>query len=265
MTKSGRNDPCPCGSGRKYKKCCIEKHPRDQYVYIGHKEPLQGLSFNNGQILVHPISGGIEKADAVFSQTQYTTKNGKDKVLSCIPNIATINIPAYLVSEFDVIYSIDTNTKQISNDMVSVSCIKKWYVKKTQATQIEISQEERGGIFFKNCPDSESERFAWYKLITMFFTSPTYSDKLRVAVLTDHDLSNHPKYNNREIPIFKNFYLPCNFALIYASGDKKENILNMLIMECDKDARNILELLEKKGAVAIGNSIITINAIPNVT
>lgn len=21
-TKAGRNDPCPCGSGRKYKKCC---------------------------------------------------------------------------------------------------------------------------------------------------------------------------------------------------------------------------------------------------
>ncbi len=21
--KSGRNDPCPCGSGRKYKKCCL--------------------------------------------------------------------------------------------------------------------------------------------------------------------------------------------------------------------------------------------------
>jgi uncharacterized protein YecA (UPF0149 family) len=20
--KTGRNDPCPCGSGRKYKKCC---------------------------------------------------------------------------------------------------------------------------------------------------------------------------------------------------------------------------------------------------
>lgn len=23
--KIGRNDPCPCGSGRKYKKCCLEK------------------------------------------------------------------------------------------------------------------------------------------------------------------------------------------------------------------------------------------------
>lgn len=22
---AGRNDPCPCGSGRKYKKCCLNK------------------------------------------------------------------------------------------------------------------------------------------------------------------------------------------------------------------------------------------------
>jgi hypothetical protein len=22
---AGRNDPCPCGSGRKYKQCCLEK------------------------------------------------------------------------------------------------------------------------------------------------------------------------------------------------------------------------------------------------
>jgi uncharacterized protein YecA (UPF0149 family) len=23
--KVGRNKPCPCGSGRKYKKCCLDK------------------------------------------------------------------------------------------------------------------------------------------------------------------------------------------------------------------------------------------------
>lgn len=22
-SKSGRNDPCPCGSGKKYKRCCL--------------------------------------------------------------------------------------------------------------------------------------------------------------------------------------------------------------------------------------------------
>ena len=25
--KVGRNDPCPCGSGKKFKKCCIDNHP----------------------------------------------------------------------------------------------------------------------------------------------------------------------------------------------------------------------------------------------
>ena len=24
-SKTGRNDPCPCGSGKKYKKCCALK------------------------------------------------------------------------------------------------------------------------------------------------------------------------------------------------------------------------------------------------
>ncbi len=27
MSKPGRNDPCPCGSGKKYKKCCLGKGP----------------------------------------------------------------------------------------------------------------------------------------------------------------------------------------------------------------------------------------------
>jgi len=26
MTKPGRNDPCPCGSSKKYKRCCLPKH-----------------------------------------------------------------------------------------------------------------------------------------------------------------------------------------------------------------------------------------------
>jgi hypothetical protein len=27
MAKIGRNDPCPCGSGKKYKKCCLQHQP----------------------------------------------------------------------------------------------------------------------------------------------------------------------------------------------------------------------------------------------
>jgi hypothetical protein len=29
-TKIGRNDPCPCGSGSKYKRCCLAKHEAER-------------------------------------------------------------------------------------------------------------------------------------------------------------------------------------------------------------------------------------------
>lgn len=32
--KIGRNDPCPCGSGKKYKKCCLSKDVPDIYQCI---------------------------------------------------------------------------------------------------------------------------------------------------------------------------------------------------------------------------------------
>ena len=28
MVKVGRNEPCPCGSGRKYKRCCLNKESK---------------------------------------------------------------------------------------------------------------------------------------------------------------------------------------------------------------------------------------------
>ncbi|HZV47097.1 MAG TPA: SEC-C metal-binding domain-containing protein [Thermodesulfovibrionales bacterium] len=32
MTHTGRNDPCPCGSGKKYKNCCLNRSGRDSLV-----------------------------------------------------------------------------------------------------------------------------------------------------------------------------------------------------------------------------------------
>jgi len=48
MEKVGRNDPCPCGSGKKYKKCCMAKHqelreslPPEQLRRMEEKAKLQ--------------------------------------------------------------------------------------------------------------------------------------------------------------------------------------------------------------------------------
>lgn len=34
MRKIGRNEPCPCGSGKKYKKCCIDKEIQKDKINI---------------------------------------------------------------------------------------------------------------------------------------------------------------------------------------------------------------------------------------
>lgn len=36
---AGRNDPCPCGSGRKYKKCCLSKHEEEQQLRSRLEQP----------------------------------------------------------------------------------------------------------------------------------------------------------------------------------------------------------------------------------
>ncbi|WP_368860677.1 SEC-C metal-binding domain-containing protein [Bradyrhizobium sp. Arg816] len=41
--KVGRNDPCPCGSGKKFKKCCLGSQSLN--------EPLSGLRQASPQAL----------------------------------------------------------------------------------------------------------------------------------------------------------------------------------------------------------------------
>jgi hypothetical protein len=44
--KIGRNDPCPCGSGKKYKKCCFEKDevPKKKHQFKKIESPkISGL------------------------------------------------------------------------------------------------------------------------------------------------------------------------------------------------------------------------------
>ena len=40
MSKLGRNDPCPCGSGKKYKQCCLRRSTEDQRLLKVELEAL---------------------------------------------------------------------------------------------------------------------------------------------------------------------------------------------------------------------------------
>ncbi len=51
--KIGRNDPCPCGSGRKYKNCCLEDQGSGSPpegpagVFAEIRQALQGRQFSS--------------------------------------------------------------------------------------------------------------------------------------------------------------------------------------------------------------------------
>jgi tetratricopeptide (TPR) repeat protein len=68
MAKIGRNDPCPCGSGKKYKRCCLKLHqatrPTEDPVPLGVVEydDLDDLS-NRAVDLVR--AGDLDEAEKV--------------------------------------------------------------------------------------------------------------------------------------------------------------------------------------------------------
>ncbi|MGA2853815.1 MAG: SEC-C metal-binding domain-containing protein, partial [Verrucomicrobiota bacterium] len=49
--KVGRNDPCPCGSGKKYKKCCFEK---DQ-ERLHHSSEVAGITTEELEVMPEPF------------------------------------------------------------------------------------------------------------------------------------------------------------------------------------------------------------------
>lgn len=53
----GRNDPCPCGSGLKYKKCCLEKSSQ----YVLHQRFVQALAASDWQQVIS-LAQGLHEA-----------------------------------------------------------------------------------------------------------------------------------------------------------------------------------------------------------
>src|SRR4051812_42625618 len=53
----GRNDPCPCGSGRKYKRCCLDATTREQAVATPHEATRAGDEGEGLALLVETARG----------------------------------------------------------------------------------------------------------------------------------------------------------------------------------------------------------------
>ncbi len=63
--KIGRNDPCPCGSGKKYKKCCLDKEQKNTKSHIemnsfvnSFVQPKQSKDTNMNKTLLNIYDNG---------------------------------------------------------------------------------------------------------------------------------------------------------------------------------------------------------------
>jgi hypothetical protein len=61
MSKVGRNEPCPCGSGKKYKKCC---EPRDQEL---SREQSRRAATESFAAIARALAEDMELASALHA------------------------------------------------------------------------------------------------------------------------------------------------------------------------------------------------------
>ena len=270
MDKLGRNDPCSCGSGKKYKKCCLEKKPLEHTVIVASPEPLHGLPYDKERMA---FTGGLTLDDRLikpivtYSQTHYKSDSGKEKVIDrihgkVIPNEA--ELMRHLSSDFDLIIGIDTNTRVIRSERISVSGVVHCVLQRTaDPNDYYANFPWHGAILFRNCPsDLPSEKFGWMTVMRRINSEPLNKLK-RFAIVTDHDLDNHTSYNIKKTAIFKNFYLPDNFTFMYGRGDgPNQSILNYLVKQCDNKSTEVLRMFEETGYYQYEDNKYSIDQIP---
>ncbi len=271
MAKIRRNAPCPCGSGRKYKKCCINKRSRKTRVMFRTDEPIHAVHFDKETMSLTAALTNDDRLIEIptaFSETYYTGESGKEKVTGRIQDKVIPDVKDLLrhLSTFDLIIGIDTNTKTINSEEISATGI--IHCRLTPAPGkpgYNGTMQMPGFLLFRNCPkELHPEKLAWMNIINRFNRNPDNRRK-RFTIVTDHDLGNHIPFNERQTAIFKDFYMPDNSTLMYGRGDgSTDSILNDLIKRCDKRSTEILNCLEKDGLYKDSNVKISFDQIPEI-
>lgn len=57
MTKTGRNDPCHCGSGKKYKHCCLQKDQAAESAALAQAAAARAAEAAEDSLHIHSHDG----------------------------------------------------------------------------------------------------------------------------------------------------------------------------------------------------------------
>jgi hypothetical protein len=67
--KIGRNDPCPCGSGKKYKRCCLEQQAASYRLWARQRDASDELARDMMKFAARKVGNQIDEAWQDFNMT----------------------------------------------------------------------------------------------------------------------------------------------------------------------------------------------------
>lgn len=252
---TGRNQPCPCGSGKKYKKCCQGNNPRNTNINFKFKNPVRVDNIRIDPITkeVNPYSGNIRLfPESVTSEQSYARGDGKkNKVISKVFGLKNTSFsqPVKNLEQFDCVYAVDTNYKMVNGTKVCVAGItrgEKFTIHIPDKIAMKVSLKY-GFVFSTNY--SNPERIAWGFVADQARYWENLAEK-RVGLIVDSDLECLEDISAGSEPLFLNIYLPKNYKIMYASADAEGgNPMNKMVKISDYGASLVLdELLAQLGA-----------------
>lgn len=235
------NSPCSCGNGKKYKRCCKGIKPRQHGIHFDLNYDIINIEnlpkTSTGEYIFNNIPSPTRiKQSFTIS---YEREEKRPKTLVEIPFVSDTPIldQGVYFSKYDLIFAVDSNTKTFNNLTLSA----------TIATACHVHNQK--GIYMtdylftiqhKFYNEENGEKTGWIKTIQSIKSLDCYSNESKVLLIIDHDQENLLKYNARELPLLKDFYLPVNFDMLYATDAVSDFLPNRLLSYCDKEAAKLI-------------------------
>lgn len=234
------NYPCPCGSGKKYKKCCKDKRPRIPGIDLDFG-PINISELDrlpSGEYLLGDMSRFLSRASLGFTMS-YPRIGKSPKTIIKIPiesNWQLKPVEDYF-SSFDFVVAVDTNTKMKDNQKLSCTVASTCRINR-KGNRMSLDLWPIYRQIFIDVEDPE--KTGWISFIQEFCTYDCYSAGIKVGLIVDHDSGKIQQFNRKEIPVLGDVYLPSGFTLTYATSDVSDYLPNKLISFCDKESNRVL-------------------------
>jgi hypothetical protein len=240
-----RNSPCTCGSGKKYKHCCLGKKPRTRTVTVDMGRPVsldavrfdpttgEVEIFHQGERLM-PVSSKVELT--------YPRKKGAKVLGNAVISGPTVVVDTNrALEQFDVFVAVDTNTRVVDSEVVSMACLVVGrHLVGYAPGHTAIGFGTQKCFEFWGAREAQ-ERIAWVEVIEAIHRNPEFSDSIRVGMIVDAYLGALPKINDGEEAVCGEVRLPKNISLLYASTDApNDGLANEMLSLADMQSRELL-------------------------